>query len=251
MDRDSCCSPTVVQISPDEVSVYALSVQANHAGRAPCRVWAQGKAAPQVASPADAPSPAPAHPRGTTNGAAASNGSEAAKGNGARSAAQQAGVQSAAAPAAEPRSNGAHPGGAEALDARADGVSEEEGAAAEEAAEERRRSGQQAGASGSWMDAGRTVRLIRGPGGRVMRAGESGGAPAEEVALRSSPRYVSRAFKGAPLQLAPSCRPHGWPSRKQRPPCPSPAKQLLPASTRYACCRTWTGVQSGVQLTRC
>ena len=90
---------------------------------------------------------------------------------------------------------------ASTIDARKGAELEEETAAeaAEAAAEERRRSGQQAGVSRAWMDAGRTVRLVRGPGGRVTRAGESGAAPAEEVGIRSSPRYVSRGSQGARL----------------------------------------------------
>ena len=64
----------------------------------------------------------------------------------------------------------------------------------EEAAADRRASGSQA--STSTDGPGKTVRLIRGPGGRVMRAGEGEDA-AQGSSLRSSPRIIPRSTRGA------------------------------------------------------
>ena len=207
------------------------SVQAKHTGRACCKVWAHGRSVPLVVSPADASTTPSAHQRSLTKGTVAKkqpDGSAAGDSNASSSAAHGAGAsrQGAAAAGAEGGNQAGASGSCvglpeetEADDARRDSVSEEDSAmpAAEAAAEERRRSGQQAGVSG-WMDARRTVRLIRGPGGRVMRAGESGSAPAEEVGLRSSPRYVSRASRGPQLASAPHT---GAQRRLLEPPCPA------------------------------
>ncbi len=64
----------------------------------------------------------------------------------------------------------------------------------EDTAADRRVSGAQASTSADGPR--KTVRLIRGPGGRIMRAGDGEDA-AQGSSLRSSPRVVHRAAKGA------------------------------------------------------